>query len=73
MYGAYPIKYEVMQRNGYCRGCDIGLIKEKDKAIKFHTYRNTGQHILLCPECVCKMFSLVTQDQLIEKWEKSND
>lgn len=51
--------YEVMQRDGYCRGCDAILRRNKDFAIKMYSHRNRGQNILLCSLCVTKAFNCV--------------
>lgn len=44
-----------IQRNGWCRGCDKKLVKDKD--IIFHTYSscNQGMNIIFCMDCLDKI------------------
>lgn len=49
------MEYSLMQRNGYCRGCDKEMVKDEDMAIKMYSHRNRGQHIILCDGCVNAM------------------
>lgn len=39
-----------MERSGYCRGCDKEL-RKNDEIIYTYTFRNRGQHILICLDC----------------------
>jgi len=58
--------YEMMQRTGHCRGCDKMLVRGTDKAVKFYSFRNRGQNILICSACVAKMRELIMQDKYDE-------
>lgn len=59
MYGAENINYRLAKQDCYCRGCDKLLEKGKDHVISFHSYRNNGQYIKLCKECVEIMSNLI--------------
>jgi len=55
----------MLKRDCTCRGCDKGLQKDVDKAVFFCSHMNRGQHIMLCEECVSKMFCIMVRGQLM--------
>jgi len=57
------LEYTLMQRDGYCRGCDKLMQRNSEKAIKTYSIRNRGQHILLCKECVKDMYNLTQEEK----------
>lgn len=58
MYGNEEINFRVTERDAMCRGCDKIIKRHEEKVIAFHTYRNRGQHIYICDDCLLKMFKL---------------
>lgn len=61
------IEYRLAKRDANCRGCDKILEKDKDMMISTYSFRNRGQYIYFCKDCVLLM------NKLIEDYEsKSN-
>lgn len=54
--------YELMGGTGYCRSCDTKLKRNVDYAVKLYSFRNTGQHIILCKKCVELMAALIEKE-----------
>jgi hypothetical protein len=40
-----------VQRDCFCRGCDVELKKDVDEGIFTHSFRNRGQNIIFCIDC----------------------
>ena len=55
--------YRKAQRNCRCRGCDRLLEKDVDYGIFMFSIRNRGQNIMLCTDCVDKMYEMVQEGQ----------
>lgn len=60
------MEYTLMQRDGFCRGCDKQLNAGTDKAVKFYSHRNRGQNIIICGDCVELMYEVVWNSVLKE-------
>jgi len=58
------LEYRPAQREVICRGCDKTL-NRGDMLMSTYSFRNRGQHIYFCKECVLKM------QQLIEDYENN--
>lgn len=57
------MRYELIERDGFCRGCDKKMRRNIDVVVKFYSRRNRGQNIILCKECVEKMYNLVKGEE----------
>lgn len=53
------MEYRLSKRDSYCRGCDKTLKRDKDRIMAMYSFRNRGQYIYFCKDCVLKMNSLV--------------
>lgn len=54
------IQYRVAKQDGHCRGCDTLISKkDEDQAFYFYSFRNRGQSIILCDECVSHMYHVL--------------
>ena len=52
------INYRPAEREAICRGCDKTLNKG-DMMIATYSFRNKGQHIYFCKECIEIMYKLI--------------
>ena len=56
-------EYRLAKRTSYCRCCDKENIKDKDVVFYFYSCRNSGQSILLCPECIKDMYTIIKNEE----------
>lgn len=40
-----------MERDAFCRACDKVIKRNTEEAIVWYSWRNKGQHILICLPC----------------------
>ena len=52
------IEYRPAKRGAICRGCDKTLNKG-DMLISTYSFRNRGQYIYFCKDCVVSMQNLI--------------
>ena len=55
------IEKRKIKRDGFCRGCDKELIRDKDEVIYTYSFRNRGQSIIFCMDCAKKIGELANQ------------
>ena len=53
------------ERDCYCRFCDKKIKRNTEEVIAHYTYRNTGQHIFICKECIEKSTELINSKNTI--------
>lgn len=63
----YSIKYRQAERQAICRGCDKELNKG-DMMIATYSFRNRGQHIYFCRDCVKLMNNLIDNSDINGKY-----
>ena len=56
------IQYRPSQRTCYCRGCDKEIAPNTEKIITLYSFRNRGQYIHICGECVKEFNKLMKDD-----------
>ena len=56
-------EYRLAKRTSYCRGCDKENVKDTDMVLYFYSWRNRGQNILLCPDCVKEMYNVIKKEE----------
>ena len=56
-------EYRLAKRTSYCRGCDKENVRDKDMVLYFYSWRNRGQNILLCPDCVKEMYDVIKNQE----------
>lgn len=61
----YDIKFRPLERTTICRGCDEELVRGTN-VIATYSFRNRGQHIYFCKECVKLMQKLIEEDDKTE-------
>lgn len=54
--------YRLAARNAYCRSCDKVIKRDVDFMITLHSFRNTGQNIHICTDCVKLMYGLLPDE-----------
>lgn len=54
-------EYRLAKRDACCRGCDETLKKDKDMLIATYSFRNRGQYIYFCEDCVKEMCKLINK------------
>lgn len=54
-----PIEYRQTERDAFCRGCDKQIKKKTEKVIYTYSWRNRGQNILICLDCVGEINRLI--------------
>lgn len=52
-------EYRLAKNTCYCRSCDKEMKKGKDWGIFMYSFRNRGQNICICEDCVVKMHKLI--------------
>lgn len=63
------MEHRYTERDAYCRGCDKKIERHSEKVTAMYSWRNRGQHIYLCDECISKAFGMVATNQLENKDE----
>lgn len=53
--------YRLAQRDCHCRGCDKTLKRDVDSGVFMHSMRNRGQNIMLCNDCIEKVYGLMVK------------
>ena len=56
-----PVLRQV-ERQAFCRACDKTLERNTEKVIAWYSFRNRGQHIYICTDCVTSMYNLIQED-----------
>lgn len=51
-----------VERDAFCRACDKRLKRNVAEAIVWHSFRNTGQNILICLPCAREIGGLAAQE-----------
>jgi hypothetical protein len=46
------------ERDCFCRGCDKKIKRNSEDIIYTYSFRNKGQSIIFCEDCVQEMFKL---------------
>jgi len=44
-----------MERDAFCRACDKVIKRNTEEAIVWYSWRNKGQHIMICLPCSQKI------------------
>ena len=57
------MEYRQSERICYCRGCDKEIKAKTEKIISIFSFRNRGQHIFLCADCVKEMNTLIFKNE----------
>ena len=52
-------KFRLAKRDCYCRGCDKVLKRDTDMLLATYSFRNRGQYIYFCVDCVKEMNKLI--------------
>lgn len=52
-------EYRLAKNTCYCRSCDKEMRRNVDWGIFMSTFRNCGQKISICKDCVFKMHKLI--------------
>ena len=60
------LEYREAKKNCFCRGCDVELEKGT-KMIATYSFRNRGQHIYFCIECVKEMNGLIYEEEFKQR------
>lgn len=55
-------EYRLAKSDSYCRVCDKENKKNKDMVVYFYSRRNRGQNILICPDCIKKLYNLLPKE-----------
>lgn len=52
------MEFRLTTRDAFCRGCDQAILKNTEEVFYTYSYRNQGQSIFLCRECVAKVIEM---------------
>lgn len=52
-------EYRLAEQAAFCRVCDKELQRKVDYMVSWHSWRNRGQNIHICPECVVTLYDLL--------------
>ena len=57
------IEYRYTERDAFCGGCDKEIVAKTEKVFATYSYRNKGQHIYICVDCINKFNQLVKESE----------
>lgn len=57
-------EYRQAQRDANCRVCDKEVSRGTE-AVFWYSYRNRGQHIVICPNCVETLYNLLPKGEQV--------
>jgi uncharacterized protein YlaI len=52
-------EYRLAEQNAHCRVCDKVIERKVDYMVSWYSFRNRGQNIHICPDCVKELYYLV--------------
>ena len=57
------MKLRKSNRTCYCRFCDKEIERNTEDVIYEYSYRNKGQHIFICKDCIKEAYNLVVESE----------
>lgn len=55
-------EYRLAKQDSFCRVCDKVNKRNKDMVVYIRSIRNRGQNILICKDCIDKIYNAVKED-----------
>lgn len=63
-------EYRKAERDAFCRVCDK-TIHKGEHAVFWYSWRNRGQNIMVCPDCVENLFDLLPKENSEGRYESN--